>query len=265
MEAKPLEEMKVVKKVIYEIAPENHHIIKPDVANRLIGVEDRHVKNLVASMISQGFDHTKPIIIGSDNIIKAGHNRFMAAGLAKVSIFVEVNDEINFIDQTKIDDLTRKWTTKDFIRVYAKQGLPPYISLHATTEAYSHFPLKIVIASAVGIANQASGDIFRAVRTGEFKYTTDKLSVERELDEIQTLHDLILDENQTQGQKISMQFGLAYLWIKTLDGFNKDTLIKSAKKNRALLVPQYGGSKPNRSQMLMIYNKGKHKKLVDLS
>jgi len=256
------DDVNVITKTIFQLNPEQHHLIKPNIANRVIEENDAHVNNLISSFKERGFDNTKPIIVGSDGFIKAGHNRYFAAKKAKLPILVEINDDLDFLEQTKNDDIVRKWSTKDFIRTFSKQGIKSYVSLFKTVNSYPDFPIKIIIASAAKINNQANGNTFKDVRSGKFKYhhQMTPVAVEMELDEIQGIHDLMHEDNKPQ--HISMHVGLAYLWLKNQNSFDKNRFWTCLKKNSSLLCPQAGGTKANRKMLLEIYNKGKHIKLV---
>lgn len=262
MENTTLDVAETKTKKQYVLKPEQHGMIKRADANRIVGENDNHVRKLAQNMKQFGYNPKHPIIVGPDMVIRAGHNRFVAAGLAGVDIVVEVdeNEAMSFVEQTKQDDIYKKWTTKDFIRLHAKEGKQAYIDLEIIIRSYSSFPIKIIIASAANLGNQASGDVFDAVRQGNFHFAKGKtrLDVEHEMDEIQDLHDLIPEEHKPQGE-ISMHVGLAYLWLKLQDDFDKEWFNKNVKRNKTMLVPQAGGTQSNRKMLVSIYNKGLRK------
>ena len=259
-----LQKVQTTTKKLYVLTPSQHDMIKPNEANRVVGVNDSHVQKLVESMKKDGFNPLRPIIVGTNNVIRAGHNRYVAAKIAKVTIFVEVdeNEKGTLLEQTKQDDIQKKWSTKDFIRTYAKiEGKQDYLELKQIVRGYFNFPIKVIIASCARIGNQANGGIFKSIRTGKFQFQKGKnrMDVEHELDEISKLNDLIPEENRMRGDLISMHVGLAYLWLKMQKGFDKNWFDKNVIRNRILLVPQAGGSKANRKMLLDIYNRGLRK------
>lgn len=255
-----LRKVQTMTKKLYVLTPAHHDMIKPNEANRVVGVNDPHVQKLVESMKKDGFNPLRPIIVGPDMVIRAGHNRYVAAKIAKVTIFVEVdeNEKKTLLDQSHQDDIQKKWTTKDWIRTYAKvEGKQDYLDLKQIIRGYFNCPIKVIIASCACIGNQANGGVFKAIKTGKFQFQKGKnrMDVEHELDEIARLNELIPDENRMRGDAISMHVGLAYLWLKMQKGFDKSWFDKNVIRNRILLVPQSGGSKANRKMLLDIYNK----------
>ena len=259
-----LSKVETAIKKLYILTPAHYDMIKPNEANRIIGVNDPHVLKLVESMKKNGFNPQHPIIVGPDMVIRAGHHRYVAAKIAKVTIFVEVdkNEKMTLLEQTKQDDIQKKWSTKDFIRTYAKvEGKQDYLDLKQIIRGYDNFPVKVIIASCAHIGNQASGGIFKSIRTGKFQFQKGKnrIDVEHELDEIAQLNELIPDENRMRGDVVSMHVGLAYLWLKMQKGFDQNWFDKNVVRNRTLLVPQAGGAKANRKMLLDIYNKGLRK------
>ena len=250
----------VVKEEVFMLQPEYYGLIAPSKANRFVGSNDSHVKKLAKSMRENGFNKDKPIIVGSNGEIKAGHNRYAAAQLVQCPIYVKVNDSYDLTQQTKQDDINKKWSSEDFIRLYSGQEKQVYLDLNRIIQAYPNFPIKIIIASCSAIGNQASGNIFNAVRTGDFEFANgmDRLAVELELDEIQKLHDMMSDEFRPKNNAISMHVGLAYLWLKGHSNFDKKRFEKMVAKNQSKLVPQAGGTRANRKKLCSIYNAGLH-------
>ena len=252
----------VVTKEIIMVNPEHFDRIKPNPANRITSKNKNHIAKLKKSMLEFGYDLNYPIKVDHNFMIQAGHHRFIAAQEAQVPIAITIQTDSSLVDETKKDDIAKKWSTIDFITLYAGKENKHYSELLKIVEAYSHFPIKVIIASVCGKKNQASGDIFEDIRHGKFKMRKEfgRVDVERELDEIENLHYMIPDEHRQS--KINMHFALAYLYIKGLDGFDKQSFQKAVSKNRQDLIPQTGGAPSNRKWLLNIYNKGKTTKKI---
>jgi hypothetical protein len=255
--------------VLEMIQPSEFHTIKPNEANRSHQGNISHIRKLKKSMMKHGFDYSKPIVVNNENVIVAGHHRFFAAQEVNkekhMPIYIVRDGAKSFVDRCNDDDITLKWSTSDYIRLYSKQGLQAYIDLNAIQNGYSHFPIKVIIASAAGIYNQASGEIFEAVRTGSFQFMKNRtrLHVEIEMDEIQNLHDLIKEDYKPKGNRINMHLGLAYLWLKSKPNFNKEAFFKACLKQQDKLVPQTGGTTTNRKLLLDVYNHGKRTNKIE--
>ena len=176
-------------------------------------------------------------------------------------IYVKVNDSFDLTNQTKQDDINKKWTTEDFIRLYSRQGIPFYVELNNIILSYPNTPIKVIIASAAGLTNQVNGDIFTAVRRGEFTFLNNKnrLSVELEMDEIKKIHEMMSEENRPQNNAISMHIGLAYLWMKSNPNFDKSRFFDKILRNQHKISPQAGGTRTNRRHLCELYNQNLQK------
>jgi len=251
--------IQTVTQELIRLEPHQLNYIKKNPANRVIdGKNSSKMNELIESFKKYGFNKCHAIIVGSDMVIKAGHYRFTAAKIANVPIYVVVSNEYTFDEETEMDDVLTKWTTGDYVLRFSRLGIESYVELNKIVQSYPNFPIKIIVASAVGIANQANGSIFKAVRRGNFNFRKgmDRNAAEHELDEIQELHDLMLDKNRKPQDKIYMHIGLAYLWLKSQPNFNKNHFFKNVSRNKSDLVNQSGGTPANREMLKAIYNKG---------
>ena len=133
-------------------------------------LDQNHSKRIAQSMAKVGFIPSKPIQCykrGDKLVIVDGHHRYEAAKAIGQSVYYVIESPESQHMIAAENFLVKKWNGADFIRTYAKRGLPDYIELLDYSEKSG---LTLKYASSMLISNQAaSGNAGDALSKGEFK------------------------------------------------------------------------------------------------
>ena len=133
-------------------------------------LDQNHVRRIAQSMAKVGYIPSKPIQCykRGDKLVKVdGHHRFNAAMSLGIPIYYVIEGEESQHMIAAENFLVKKWDGNDYIRVYAKRGLPDYVELLGYAERSG---LTLKFASSMLIGNQAaSGNAGQSLNKGEFK------------------------------------------------------------------------------------------------
>jgi len=143
-------------------------LIKPNPSNRVDKTHVHHIKRLKKSLTKQGFSKHNPIIVGSDGVIKAGHHRYYASLELGIGIWIRTDDKYDLKTISQMENIAKKWTSMDWIRKFANEGIGDYPEILKFCETYQ-FGVKVNLMLLTGKTNESHQDTFDKITNGEFK------------------------------------------------------------------------------------------------
>jgi hypothetical protein len=241
---------------LFFLPHENLDMLEKHVRNRLNEDNTSQIKKLKRSYREKkGFDSREPVIIDSCFVIQDGHNRYQAALEEGIGVWYTVDDDFDLLRDNLQKGLAKKWSTVDFIRGYAHELGGAYKAIMNIHEEYGNrIGIKVIIASAVGITNEASGSVFERIQSGAFTFpkriTYDTMV--KDMKEVLLLNSLVSPLCRKTG--VNNQFSLAYFWIRSQPHFDKNRFFKKLSIMEQDVKPQIGGQRPNRTKLVALYN-----------
>lgn len=148
-------------------------------------VEPSHVRTLVKSIQSRNMLEYKPIIVNENYEVVDGQHRLLAAKELNVPIYYVIEPEFTTIDMIHLQT-QKQWKTEDYINAYAKNGNQEYQRVLDFSKE-NEVPLTVALALLGGRTSEQ----FKKIKTGEFKYKSDKTSL-MFLDYCRDIHQTII-------------------------------------------------------------------------
>jgi len=226
---------------------------RPD--NRLNEDAPAHVRKIRASIREQGFVESGYISINSNFVIQDGHNRYQAALEEGSGVWYVIDDGFDLLRDNQRLGLAKKWNTMDYVRGYAREKGGAYEDIMKIHNEYGNrIGLKVIIASAAGKTNEASGVVFEMIRTGEFEFPEgiNYHTMKSDMEEVLKINDLVIP--LVRKTQVNNHFSLAYFWIREQEHFDKSKFFKKLSIMEKEVRPQIGGQKPNRIKLVDINN-----------
>lgn len=138
--------------------------------NREKGVSEKHVKELMLAIKGCNMLEYKPIIVNEKFEVMDGQHRLMAAQRLNLPIWYEVKADTNMIEIAKAN-LNRSWNTRDYLHLYASNGVESYIKLRDFMNRNGlSLPIAVNIACGVSQVN------LREFREGKFVFNESKMN-----------------------------------------------------------------------------------------
>lgn len=222
-------------------------LVLPNPANRIDQDNRAHIGRLRKKMREFGFSKDHPIIIGSDGIIKKGHHRYFAAIEEGVGIWVEINDDFTLVEHARMDNVAKKWSSRDWIMNYARAGNSEYVRILDFMSRHQ-FGIKVTLALVTGKMSESSQEVFDMIETGSFKV--------KDWDRAKGFAKGILDfEPLFPNQKDcrNTHFALAVIYLLNQPKYAHHRMIEQASKQSRRLRLQRT-RKENVEMLVEIYN-----------
>lgn len=204
-------------------------------------IDKNHVKNLINSIKQQNLLHLNPIIVNKDFEVINGQHRLLAAKELNLPIYYVVEDlECSAIPLLNI---SKSWSSLDYLNYYAKQGYDNYILLQRFMQKYE---LKINTVFALLTKQATKGNFYESFRTGLFKYNDSEL--EGVMENIRITQDCIRKITGYQPYLRSARFCSALTVVFKDPNFNITKWVNNIHRNIDKIGPR-----ANTKQYLMLF------------
>lgn len=136
-------------------------------------IDRAHVRKIAESIQARNLLEMRPISVNAAMEIIDGQHRFLAAQSLGVPIYYQMREELKPEDIILMN-ISKSWSTTDYLNYYAKNGYQEYIKLKQFMKE-NNISLKI----ALGITMNKTREQVTTFKKGEYKFVSD--SVEDEL------------------------------------------------------------------------------------
>jgi hypothetical protein len=156
---------------------------------------------------------TAPNELGQMDIID-GQNRFLACKELGLPIHFIIGDKLDIFDAPMLNDAAKNWSIEEYVRHYAKRGVPAYKQL-----LYMHEEYGVSLTPLVAITKEKKmRNGFVNLRTGKFKLRSDVDLIDF-LDHHAMFHDYLPFANKAT-------FVRALFNAYKTEGYDKDHMLR---------------------------------------
>ena len=148
----------------------NYNKFKFKVGNREIN--RRHVAELKASMMKDGFDPMFPVIIDNDWYIQEGQHRFVAGSELGLPIPYKVGRKMTSEEIRNRNSTSKNWSSKDYIHSFAESGNVNYKNLLLLQKKYPSISLSSLLSIAAGHLRSTN---FANIKSGSLQLPTSSM------------------------------------------------------------------------------------------
>ena len=235
--------------------------IHPNPANRVTAKNGSHISRLANSIKESGFLKTHPITVDKKGTIQQGHHRYYGAIEAKSGVWCQIitGGMAEFIRQTKADNITKRWSTEDWIELHARENKNgDFIIVKDFFDKNPTIGGKLMLAILLDKANHVPQSVFESVMQGTFRIKANIARAMATIAQLMEVYDSLDDKFKT-GQ-INMTLGFAVLHMMKHPDYDHAAFISRLRKNK--FVPQ-ARREWNIDRLQDIYNKGVKKYKID--
>jgi len=209
--------------IIWLPAEELKSSIKPDPSNRIDHNNHNHILRLRKSIRRDGYCKEKPIIVGSDLIIRAGEHRYYACIEENSGAWIKISDSSDLETLSRIDDIAKPWSTISWIRKHANGGRGDYPKIIEFIEKYG-FGIKVSMMILADQSNECPSDDFDRIKGGEFE-VKDWDKAYWKADRIKDFGQFFLKPKDCD----NTHFAAAVLKCLKTQGYNHDLMLEKVK------------------------------------
>ena len=212
---------KVESKILFNLDPhELKNSIIPNPANRVDQENRHHIMRLRKSIRENGYMQEKPIIVGSDLVIKAGHHRYYAAIAEGSGAWVQIDDDYDLTEHSLADNIQKPWSTLSWIRLHANAGSGDFPRIQDFLTRYG-FGVKVGMMLLSDKQSEPSADEFDVIAKGTF-VVKDWGKAEWKAERILDFAPYFENDNRCR----STLFAAAILKCLKVKGYNHQRMLK---------------------------------------
>jgi hypothetical protein len=196
-------------------------------------IDDKHVENIVASILEKNLLHINPIVVNEDYEIIDGQHRFTAAKILETFIYYIVEPGLRLTDVQQINTNMKNWNYNDYINSHAIKGNKEFIKLKTFFDKYKK---KIQISTALIL-------LFRGNTNGKtMDYSIKKGDITFKDEDIKFAEDLLslvefIFFSTKINQVYSRSFLTALLRLKTESKFEDEIFKKKLEFQAGKIKP----------------------------
>lgn len=188
-------------------------------------ISNAHVKELAASMTRNGFIKSKAISVkkmnGSSKLkVKDGQHRLLAAQMAGVSVWYNIDEEIS--DEMLPDlQIAKKWLPKDYLKHFVHKNIKEYVTVQSLEAMFPKVSIMTMVSMLHGGTSESGyhEEFYRGtIKVTHLQLTTRTLELASEL-ETQYKHRWL--HNRT--------FLVAFMNALQLEGFDYKRFVEKLK------------------------------------
>lgn len=229
----------------------DYSIFKTRSDNRMGGLSEPHVRNVIKSIERNNLLHLNPICVNSNMEVIGGQHRLEAARRLNVPIYYIIDDNLKPEDMLLMG-VGKGWTLADCLNFYVKQGVQSYVQMQDFMKKHN-----LSVSSACSIVFGYRKSDQTEFKEGKFKFEC-KYSNEV-VDRCKQILDL-LDPVTASSFKTNTRTLIGLIKVVSLDGYEHDRMF--AQVNKYLYrITNKASMKEIQKMFLDIYNTGKHTKL----
>lgn len=181
-------------------------------------IDPAHVRKLAASIKMRNLLEMKPILVNKNFEVIDGQHRLLAAQQVGVPVFYSVEEKIEAKDLLLLN-LSKSWSTTDYVNYYAKNGYEEYKKL----EEFAKFH-QLAITLAVNLLSGRNKQLFEKIRQGEFKFLQNEATI-TELSNCKEIRDKIVQLLTSKHWTFSSRFWKALIDIVKNPYYNHQKML----------------------------------------
>lgn len=202
-----------------------------------------HVKNIAESMaLYPDIFKIKPILVNENLDVVDGQHRLAAAKMLKVPVWYEVVKNVGSNEAIIINNNQRNWSTLDYIRSYAQQGLSDYKEFLRIFNKHQGIPVYTVLRYTAG----PTSNLASQVRDGKLKMLTADMG-DVLLEELGELIEINPDFARTGASRMMFL-------VFQIKGYDHDRMIKKLNIATPSLIKLIGRAEDILRSLEDVYN-----------
>lgn len=216
-------------------------------------ISELHVQKIVESIKVKNMLEMRPVIVNKKMEVIDGQHRILAAKQLDLPIYYEIDNDADG-EEVIAYNISKAWTTKDYLNYYAKHNYPEYIKLAKFCKEQN-----LNLQSAMAIACKKSSKSLNDFRTGKFVFNEE--FIEESFDLCNQTIDRI---KRLLGMSMftkSSRFWKALVRVTNHEDFNEDKWFKNVDKFIERFTPK-ATIKDYIKLFVDIHNHGNQNKII---